>query len=448
VTRRSVGSTLFILALVGGCGARSDLSEEEGGRVENGGSGGQGADGGGGQGAQGGGGSGPGGACAAFAVGTEARSFDSLLDGQFGRDPQLFATTLDGSRVTLAFRSQPEDIPIDDSPLINQVTFSPWDDWPDTILGNARQLSFGQAFTVPRTREDGIHLLLFRATFAGGPELTALVGAPVDEDNPAAVLVSPDSRTPAFVSGPFREAGPTGLGYTYSVTDGEQGELVSLFPEGAVSFLAGGCTSDPIHVDAVRTGGAMLAAITLVAGGPCSPGLGFRVVRYDEDELEVVAEWAASGSLAQLQLVPLHGAEGGEAWVVWQTTDGRTAGPLMGMRVSAEGSLETEPIVLVGEGLVFDRVALSSSGDDRLVVAYRDVLDPGPPNFIVMGFDRDGVNTFVSSYAPVAWPRPRDRYAVFGSPAGDHLLLSWASDGVDPTITGSAQLYTVRFDCE
>ena len=132
--------------------------------------------------------------------------------------------------------------------------------------------------------------------------------------------------------------------------------------------------------------------------------------------------------------------------VVWQDAGGETSGPLQAMRLDANGEPVTDVMQLIAEGIIFEKVALASLGDD-LALAHTDVLDPGPPNIVVRVFDGAGSERAAASFTPQAWPRLAEGYGLVGSPTGDALLLSWSSADPEPVVQGNARVYVARLDC-
>jgi len=364
------------------------------------------------------------------------RSFDVATPNALAYQPRLASTRADGTRVTLVVREQQDPVPIDGTPVLTQVSFEPWESWPASPLGTPLVLSAGNDFVLPRQAEEGLTVWLFLSTFATGPQMALFQAAPVDVSSPSPIAAYPmQGNTPTFVTTALTTSpsGPTrGLGRVEPVAqalawlDLAQPAAVQPDPFPLGCFL----------LDGVRGPDSFLFA--------CSSGGGFQVGRFGPStpEAQITHEQPAT-PVAQLQMVPR--SDGG--WVVWQVADGETSGALVAMRVDAEGEPITDPMQLIADGLIFEKVTLAPMGDD-LAVAYTDVLDPGPPNIVVEVFDGAGIQRAAGSFTPQAWPRIEEGYGLVASPSADSLLFSWSSADVEDDVVGNARTYVARLDCK
>jgi hypothetical protein len=381
------------------------------------------------------------GLCENLAVRDVIRGFDAVLSGELGHTPRLAATSADGAQVTLVVREQADPIPLDVAPALAQVTLHPWDSWPDSPLGTALFAASVQEFVVPKRPDDGLTVWLFASTFATGPQMVLLNGASTDVPWPSEALVHPSLvGAPSFVttelSGTRTVGTVIGSGINYATIN----LATAAGFEGMPPDI--GCAAGPMAMDGVRVAARFVTAYTHAPGCTAPNTLSLVTVVEAGNILEETYTQPLDTSLAQVQLVP----RGDGAWLIWQLEDGETSGPLETLKLDDEGKPIGEPIVLIGSGTIFEKVALSVFGDG-LAVAYTDSFDPGPPSIVVAVFDGDGSPLAQASLTPQAWPRVAEGYGLIGSPAGDALLLSWASDDVDASVQGNARVYTARLDC-
>ena len=431
------GCALWCLMVATGCGARStlDLLPSGGGGSSSAGTG---------------GGTttttttttttGGGGPCASLSPRAEVRSFDTHPE-RLGHRPQLVATSADGARVTLVIRADLDPMIMDAVSLLTQVTLDPWSSWSAAPLGDELLIGAGIEYVTPRTREDGLTVWFYFFTQGTGPGMGLLKSAPTDvPEPPGEVLMGLEAR-PSFVTGPVGSA--VGLGTVTFFGGAEHANLAVATPQGMEDHLDYACTQTPMWMAGIRGPGGFLAALTTPQTLGCDVGRAVEIVRYSESEPPATTHaFDLSTSLVQLHMVPRSDG----AWVVWQTGDSETSGPLEALRIDQAGQPLSSAIELVGEGTVFETVGLATLGDD-LAVAYSDAFDPSTPTIVVEVFADDGFPKAGAMVTPLAWPRPNEPYALLGSPSEDALLLAWSAAEPDPGVAGTAQVYAVRLDC-
>jgi hypothetical protein len=197
-------------------------------------------------------------------------------------------------------------------------------------------------------------------------------------------------------------------------------------------------------MDGVRRVGGGFVAVVATATSDCGAPNGFHIVSYAPFEgATILPGPPPSGTLRQLHVVP---RPDGGIWALWQHDDGRTVGPVLGLLLDGAGAPLGEPLGLVPSGVVFDRLAATTMGDE-LVIAYTDAFDPSAPTVVLARFDAQGAPLSGAAHTPGAWARTADGYALLGAPDGRAVLLGWAAVGLEPEVAGTAQVYVARFDC-
>jgi hypothetical protein len=133
------------------------------------------------------------------------------------------------------------------------------------------------------------------------------------------------------------------------------------------------------------------------------------------------------------------------AWLVYQPDGSTSEVPpaILAVRLDGGGQVVSDYIAVATDGsaATYGPFAAGRLGD-KLVVASVDSFDPSAPTLILQVFDENGLVGATSLNTAPEWFSD-DQLAVLGSPAGDQVLLGYASTVKDaPT-----RIHVARFDC-
>ncbi|MBK6514766.1 MAG: hypothetical protein IPM79_33460 [Polyangiaceae bacterium] len=399
------------LLLASACGARSDLTQGDGGSSPIG-AGGSGA-------GPTGGGTASGGAaplCEGFVVDGEPFA---IPFGQNATQPDV-GQTADG-RTFVAWRAQ-------DGTLVGDPSLGSRGPWPDpfddvvTLAPSASSFVAGPGQIGPMAlledQEGGGSLE--RDLFGVAPPIVTFSGA----GEP--MFVAQSSERTLFASHQF---GFLTVG-SWSEREGVALEgpsicLGTTMLGGAIAKADGFVTA---YADSVAPGQSCFAQVP-------QPGLNLVTMRYAPGApmpVTLVEQLPQNEPLLHLALV----STGFGAWLVYQTdgSTSRTMPAIAAYRVDHGGALQPEepgPIPLTPDGISTSQLAASAM-DDALVIAWVDSVDPSAPMVIVQRIEADGSLGPAASFGThAAWLSGRLRMTTTADQRS--LILAWTAD-VDKSV--------------
>ena len=389
-------------------------------------------------GAGGTGGQGGGGPCSAEAL--PPRSFDLPSDA-IGRAPQLVASSLDGSRVSLLTVAAPEPIPLDANPFLQQVTLDDaWTAWTDQPLGTARLVGPALSFEAPHQPGDGLTVWVNSATQATGQQAYYVQEAdPLVESPPSTVLLG---FTPPHHHVTVPVLGSSSVGYEQV----SETVLALAAPGALVPFFTDYCPLPPPlngSSDAVAvTNGFLVAAVGPQFVG-CDAPLTLNILRHDVGELPVeVGALLPGGLLSHTWLLPRPGG----AWVL--AVQPMSASVTLWAQALDEQGQSVDTPFLVDLPPLFEPATLTvASFGDGFAYAVL-TADSGEVGAIeVQTFDGAGVPGLGWSLTPTAAPRSDEPLSLLPGPDADALLLAWSSTTTAPGVAGNARVFATRLGC-
>lgn len=410
-----------------------------------------------GAGGAGAGGAGTGGAGGAGGLLCNALSFSGppIIDlvvalGHEERRP-ILVTEDGGARAAVVFALEPIESPGVPFP-IGHTAFAPWGEWPSTIGQGHFAASIGGRRFAATGGDGGFALLL---PVGGGPNPGVYFApsvAPETDYSPipdAFVVTTEPMSRPAFVA---RGASGHLAGSLHDAGGFLQLEINFITPEGSVfgASLASGCATSPMVTGAVPSGDGFLVAFS--SGRPFGTCFNDDGIPGPPTELQV-AWMDGNGTIKPGAVLPgiepIFGAQivarSDGAWLVWQH-DGSTSEvspPILAVRLDATGQLASDIFEVVPTGASSARPFAADRLGDKLVVAWVDAIDPSAPSLIVQVFDEAGLLTGGASLSTAPGFFFDDQLAIMGSPAGNQVLLAYASDPGD----GLRRIHVARLDC-